>query len=61
MPMDHQEFTPTGVTGNPERATAEKAEEAFKRFAAHLTKAIPEFQKGAVKIREDTKDWREGP
>jgi creatinine amidohydrolase len=57
MPMDHQEFTPTGVIGNPERATAEKGEEAFKRFGAHLAKAIPEFEKVPVEILEDAKNW----
>jgi creatinine amidohydrolase len=59
MPMDHQEFTETGVIGNPMRATKEKGEEAFRRFAAHLAKAIPEFEKVEVEIREPSRDWRE--
>jgi creatinine amidohydrolase len=59
MPMDHQEFTPTGVIGNPMRATKEKGEEAFRRFADHLVKAIPEFEKVGVEIREPSKDWKE--
>jgi len=59
MPMDHQEFTPTGVIGNPMRATKEKGEEAFKRFADHLVKAIPEFEKVPVEIREPARDWRD--
>jgi creatinine amidohydrolase len=57
MPMDHQEFTPTGVIGNPTRATKEKGEEAFRRFAAHLAKAIPEFEKVEVEIRTEARDW----
>jgi creatinine amidohydrolase len=57
MPMDHQEFTPTGVIGNPTRATKEKGEEAFRRFASHLARAIPEFEKVAVEIRTEARDW----
>jgi creatinine amidohydrolase len=59
MPMDHQEFTETGVIGNPMRATKEKGEEAFSRFADHLVKAIPEFEKVPVEIREPARDWRD--
>jgi creatinine amidohydrolase len=59
MPMDHQEFTPSGVIGNPMRATKEKGEEAFRRFAAHLANAIPEFEKVPVEIRPEAKDWTE--
>ena len=40
FPMDHHEFTDTGVIGNPERATAEKGEEAFRRYAEHVAKAV---------------------
>ena len=59
MPMDHQEFTESGVIGNPMRATKEKGEEAFSRFADHLVKAIPEFEKVPVEIREPARDWRD--
>lgn len=59
MPMDHQEFSETGVIGNPMRATKEKGEEAFRRFADHLVKAIPEFEKVEVEIREPAQDWKE--
>jgi creatinine amidohydrolase len=59
MPMDHQEFSETGVIGNPMRATKEKGEEAFRRFADHLVKAIPEFEKVEVEIREPSLDWKE--
>jgi creatinine amidohydrolase len=44
FPMDHGEFSRTGVIGNPLRATAEKGEEALERFADHLVKAIDEFR-----------------
>ena len=40
FPMDHHEFTDSGVIGNPERATAEKGEEAFRRYAEHVAKAV---------------------
>jgi creatinine amidohydrolase len=44
FPMDHGEFSRTGVIGNPLTATAEKGEEALERFADHLVKAIDEFR-----------------
>jgi creatinine amidohydrolase len=44
FPMDHGEFSRTGVIGNPLTATAEKGEEALTRFADHLVKAIDEFR-----------------
>ena len=44
FPTDHEDFTPSGVIGNPMRATAEKGEEALTRFADHLVAAIDEFR-----------------
>ena len=44
FPMDHAEFSRTGVIGNPMTATPEKGEEALERFADHLVKAIDEFR-----------------
>jgi creatinine amidohydrolase len=44
FPMDHGEFSRTGVIGNPMRATPEKGVEALTRFADHLVKAIDEFR-----------------
>ena len=44
FPMDHAEFSRTGVIGNPMRATAEKGEEALQRFSGHLVRAIDEFR-----------------
>ena len=50
FPMDHDEFTDTGVIGNPMRATAEKGEQAFQRYAAHLVDAIAELSKVDVQV-----------
>jgi creatinine amidohydrolase len=50
FPMDHGEFSRTGVIGNPMRATPEKGEEALQRFAAHLVKAIDAFRPLQVSI-----------
>jgi creatinine amidohydrolase len=44
FPMDHGEFTDTGVIGNPFRATAQKGDEALNRFARHLVQAIDAFR-----------------
>lgn len=48
--MDHDEFNDTGVIGNPLRATAEKGEEAFRRYARHLVHAINELRNVDVKV-----------
>jgi creatinine amidohydrolase len=50
FPMDHGEFSKTGVIGNPFRATAEKGEQALQRFADHLVAAIDEFRPLEVEI-----------
>jgi creatinine amidohydrolase len=50
FPMDHGEFSRTGVIGNPFRATAEKGEQALQRFADHLVAAIDEFRPLEVEI-----------
>lgn len=51
FPMDHQEFSDTGVIGNPFRATAEKGEKAFELYSEHLVEAIPELMKVPVEIK----------
>jgi creatinine amidohydrolase len=43
--MEHNEFSPTGVIGNPALATAEKGEEIYDRFARYLVDAIDEIPK----------------
>jgi creatinine amidohydrolase len=44
FPMDHGEFSRTGVIGNPLTATPEKGEQALERFSGHLVRAIDEFR-----------------
>jgi creatinine amidohydrolase len=51
FPMDHHEFSDTGVIGNPFRATAEKGEEAFRRYADHLVDAIAELIKVPIEVK----------
>ena len=50
FPMDHHEFTESGVIGNPERATVEKGQEAFRRYAEHVARAVEALQSVQVKI-----------
>ncbi|MDA2928875.1 creatininase family protein [Acidobacteria bacterium AH-259-O06] len=50
FPMEHHEFTETGVIGNPERATIEKGEEALRRYAEHAAEAIRELNTVEVKV-----------
>lgn len=57
FPMDHDEFTDTGVIGNPMRATAEKGEEALRRYAEHLVGAIAELS--TVDVQVHTREFRE--
>lgn len=57
FPMDHEEFSDTGVIGNPLRATAQKGEEAFKRYAQHLVEAIDELLK--VEVNVHTREFRD--
>lgn len=51
FPMDHHEFTHSGVIGNPERATVEKGEEAFRRYAEHVAKAVAALQDVEVTVK----------
>ncbi|MDQ3857941.1 MAG: creatininase family protein, partial [Actinomycetota bacterium] len=57
FPTDHSDFTPSGVIGNPFRATAEKGEETYERYARHLADALAEFQKVPVEVH--TREWRD--
>jgi creatinine amidohydrolase len=50
FPMDHAEFSETGVIGNPMRASADKGHEALERFANHLVAAIDEFRPLEVQV-----------
>jgi creatinine amidohydrolase len=53
---DHQEFTPSGVIGNPMRATADKGERTYSRYADHLAAALKEFERLEVDVH--TREWR---
>jgi creatinine amidohydrolase len=58
FPFDHEEFTDTGIMGNPFKGTAEKGEEAFRRFSQHLIDAVDELEKVEVTVKN--RDWSEG-
>ncbi|NIM99680.1 MAG: creatininase family protein [candidate division Zixibacteria bacterium] len=51
FPMDHHEFIQSGVIGNPLRATAEKGEEAFRRYSDHVARGVLELVKVPVDVR----------
>lgn len=51
FPMDHDEFADHGVIGNPMRATAEKGDEIFNRFARYLAEALDELRTVPVEIK----------
>jgi creatinine amidohydrolase len=53
---DHQEFTPSGVIGNPMRASAEKGERTYERYADHLAAALKEFE--GMQVDVHTRAWR---
>jgi creatinine amidohydrolase len=57
FPTDHEDFTPSGIIGNPFRATAEKGDRAYDLFAEHLAAALDEFM--TVPVDVHTRDWRE--
>lgn len=52
FPTDHADFTESGVIGNPMRATAEKGEIAFDRYADHLAAALAEFETLEVNVHD---------
>jgi len=58
MPFEHEEFTDSGIMGNPHRGAAYKGEVAFNRFSNHLIDAVHEFEKVDVQIKNA--DWTEG-
>ena len=51
FPMEHREFSETGLIGNPHRATAAKGREANKRFGEHLGRALMELEKMKIEVR----------
>lgn len=50
FPMDHRDFSDTGLIGNPLRATKEKGEEALARFGKHLARALKEIGELDIKV-----------
>lgn len=50
FPMDHHEFIESGTIGNPLRATAEKGEEAFRRYSEHVARGVLELMKVPVSV-----------
>jgi creatinine amidohydrolase len=58
FPFEHEEFTDTGIMGNPHRGTADKGEIAFSRFSQHLIDAVAELEK--VEVHVKNRDWTEG-
>jgi creatinine amidohydrolase len=50
FPMDHDEFADHGVIGNPMRATADKGNAIFDRFATYLAEALEELRTIPVEI-----------
>jgi creatinine amidohydrolase len=51
FPMDHHEFIESGTIGNPMRATAEKGEEAFRRYAEHVARGVLELMTVKVEVK----------
>jgi creatinine amidohydrolase len=51
FPMEHREFSDTGLIGNPLRASAAKGAEANRRFGEHLGRALIELAKVKVEVR----------
>jgi creatinine amidohydrolase len=52
FPMDHHEFIDSGTIGNPLRATAEKGEEAFRRYAEHVARGVLELLDVPVTVHD---------
>jgi creatinine amidohydrolase len=55
FPMEHREFSETGLIGNPFRATAEKGEECLRRFGSYLARALKELSKVEVQVKN--REW----
>ncbi len=55
FPMEHRDFSDTGLIGNPLRATKAKGEESLKRFAAYLVRALRELEKVTIAVKN--REW----
>lgn len=58
FPMDHMEFTDSGVIGDPFAASKEKGEECIRRYVKYGIKAIEEIKKVKVIVRQREFDNR---
>ncbi len=50
VPMEHHEYSDSGVVGNPFRATPEKGEKLFERFASYLADFLEEVKRIKVVV-----------
>jgi creatinine amidohydrolase len=57
FPMEHSEFSDTGLIGNLLRGTKEKGEESLKRFSAHLVRVLKDLEQ--VKIEVTSREWKD--
>ncbi len=55
FPMEHRDFSDSGLIGNPLRATKQKGEESLKRFAAYLVRALQELETVNIEVRN--REW----
>ena len=55
FPMEHREFSDTGLIGNPHRATKEKGEKATKALGEHLGRGLKALEK--MKIEPHTREF----
>jgi creatinine amidohydrolase len=51
FPMEHREFSDTGLIGNPLRASKEKGEKANRRYGEHLGRALKELEKVKIEVK----------
>lgn len=57
LPMEHSEISPTGLIGNPKRASREQGNQTVDRFADYLSDAVKAFKTVDVEIKQQ--DWPE--
>ena len=56
--MDHQEYSDTGLIGNPFRASAEKGDKLFQRKAEIMAAFCNELKKLKVEVKNRSYDRR---
>jgi creatinine amidohydrolase len=55
FPMEHREFSDTGLIGNPLRASKQKGDECNRRYGEHLGRALKELER--VKVEVKNREW----